>query len=183
MIAPLRRRHRIYSSTLLLLVPLLAGVALWKRPDVAVQEDLPTVLSDRADAQDAPLLDRNDLFSGFDIRVRQWRFGSLAVIRIEPTQPLGRPDVLAYWSPGSGSEEGSGGLPKDAFLLGPLAEGHAPTYPLPRAALAEAGQLILFSLAHGEMLTKASLPQSAVQDSSSPESSPEISAGEEGGPA
>jgi hypothetical protein len=144
----------------------MALLALLQRPGVALTEELPAVLLSRSANVQTPAVDREDLFSDRAIRVRQWRSGVLALIEIEPLQAFGKPDVLAYWS--REDSDTSGGLPGNAFLLGPVTLGTARTFPLPRAALGTSGHLLLYSLGHAEVIGRAQLPESEAQNPAPP---------------
>jgi len=64
------------------------------------------------------------------------------------------PDVLVYWQ----AAEGPGPEPLlDALLIGSLAAGRRDVLQLPVAAHGETGRLVIYSVAHREVLTIASL--------------------------
>jgi hypothetical protein len=66
------------------------------------------------------------------------------------------PDVLAYWS---AAEPRDGELASDALLLGPVGERER-TFRLPEAAR-ERGWIVVFSLAHGEVVASIALGRGA----------------------
>jgi len=66
-------------------------------------------------------------------------------------EPSGQPAVLVYWSP-------VGDTLEQAWLLGTAPSRSPRRYPLPEAARAGGGRLLLWSLGHHELLAAGSLP-------------------------
>lgn len=129
MIRPLRRAHRAIVTTLALVLPVLVGAALAARREVP------------ASTTSAGLSPRPATLGGQSpVVIVRWEKG---------LQRLPAPDVLVYWSrePVVGSK-----LPRDAVLVGRFAPGV-----LPRPASRSAGYLILYSLAHQEVIDAARL--------------------------
>lgn len=142
MIRPLRARHRRMIVVLALVVPMLLVAAL------AVRRPAPTS-PDRIDSSVPPLpaleveLARGESDApGLAVRLRTSLFDE-------------RPDILPYWSPvrpvddGSWTARshllGSGGKRFDEFLL------------LPEAAQERDGWLVLYSVAHREVVAEQQL--------------------------
>ena len=129
MIRPLRRAHRAIVTMLALVLPVLVVAAL------AARREIP------ASTRFAGLSPRRATFEGE---------GPGAIVRWEKRlEQLPAPDVLVYWSgePVSGSV-----LPRDAVLVGRF----VPDV-LPSPASRSAGYLILYSLAHQEVIDAARL--------------------------
>lgn len=142
MIAPLRRRHRLVFGALTLGLPALLAAALLKRPPVpldalAVDAAAPAPSTDQRGRE----LRWDE--AGLTVKVSS---GSVALTTIAPTRV---PDPLLYWS----AEPATSSLPTDARLLGPLSSAERQTFALPGPA----GQLILYSLGHGEVLSQLAL--------------------------
>ena len=155
MIAPLRRRHRRMTAALALAVPALYVLALSGRPPEPVAETLPSAL-----AGDPPpgevVNEYGALFIGQAVAVRLRGGGSPWWIELEPREPVTRPEVLVYWTPETPAVADR--LPADAFLLGALAGRRTLAFALPEDALGRAGQLVLYSLGHQEVVASAPLP-------------------------
>lgn len=154
----LRRRHRRAIATLAVLLPAGIGVSLAARP-----------------APPPPgALGIAQLDAGFSaLREERWqgRAGdaSLALtarvgVANEPASPLvleitvhaagGQPETLAYWSPSDGVRD----LPDDAILLGAVDVQRPVRLPLPAAAHATAGTLLLYRIAQGTIAARLPLP-------------------------
>jgi hypothetical protein len=82
--------------------------------------------------------------------------GGALTVGLTPAADLARPDVLVYWAAGT---EPAGRLPEDAVLLGALAGAHERAFALPGSAGTRAGRLLLYSLAHAELVAEAPLPE------------------------
>lgn len=144
MITRLRRAHGIAAALSPFLVAALVMAVLSKKPDV-VSATLP---------QDERGATTDDLGSISDIRrARELPspVGTVFVLAAPDSQRLlvmqknePSPDTLAYWTGAGGTIEE---LPEDAQLLGPVG-------PKPRAYSrpAGSGQVVFYSLAHGQVL-------------------------------
>ncbi len=154
MIAPLRRRHRLMATTLLVAVPVLYVLALLARPAEPVMETLPAGFAN-AVGEGQVLFAEDDLFVEHRIAVRLRSDSRGPVLELEPMEPLALPDVLVYWSP---SRQASPGLPGDAYLVGALAAG-ASFSELPPAAARGGGRVVLYSLGHKQVVAAAELPE------------------------
>ncbi len=147
MIAPLRKRHRLWITGLALLVPAVCALALWSRPPAPAGSGgevspvaAPTSASSRAIAS----------LPGFRTAVRGGK--EAAQLEVEALEPLRRPDVLLYFSATAPADT----LPADAHLLGSVAHRQTRSFPLPTAA-AKGGHLVLYSLAHQDVVASAAL--------------------------
>ncbi len=151
MIAPLRRRHRLMTASLAVVVPVLYVVALTARPDEPVAQ-LPAALA----SPPAGELDNDfgELFTDPQIVVRSRSDGTTWWLELEPRRPIARPEVLAYWS----RSAATGRLPEDAYLIGSLTGDRTRAFELPREALGRAGTLVLYSLGHQEIVASTRLP-------------------------
>ncbi|CAM2069300.1 hypothetical protein SCOR_28275 [Sulfidibacter corallicola] len=157
MIRALRKRHGVMVALLAVATALVCLVGLLGRrpiPHQAFPEPLQIPLADwqhqlwlgqpiGGDVQVIPRLLSAD--------------SSAATVALElsPNSPTLAPDVLVYWHPGSGTDV------KRALLLGSLGGLETRRFALPSRAQTEAGTLILFSLAHGDALASAVLPNPA----------------------
>lgn len=154
MIAALRRAHRWTWSALIVLVPTLVIAAWWVRP--ALESSAPQSGWDGADpnaeaAGSAVAADRGRVALTFDPPLARGFVGSdgSAAVVLRSEAPLAH----AYWS--AQAADGPA-LPSDAILLGlvdavRLAQLRRP----PHAA---AGTLVIYSLGHHTVLTRATWP-------------------------
>ncbi len=162
MIAPLRRRHRLMTASLAVVVPVLYVVALTARPEETTAV-LPLALSEGSTADSGKAgganpgdLDNDfgELFTDPRVVVRSRSDGTTWWLELEPRQPITRPEVLVYWS----RSAATGRLPEDAYLIGSLAGDRARAFELPQEALGRAGTLVLYSLGHQEIVASTRLP-------------------------
>jgi len=156
MIAPLRRRHR-WVWTVLCLLPAALAAALWSRPPAALfNSSPPTALRPPVPHSTAVAESTVDI-AGVSLHLALYASGDATLLAIEPLTEFAQPDVLAYWAPVAVS---GSSLPRQAFLLGSIAGRRAGVFKLPAAAGHQGGgQLVLFSLAHGEVLGSGALPR------------------------
>lgn len=157
MIASRRRAHRFFVGAL---APVALGMLFAGGSQRMPQNALPD-LPRFAFASDGVgsvgsgtrLWEREDLFLGWPARVAAYAGGELELM---PLRPLRQPDVLVYWAPGGAP---SAALPADAHLLGRLGSPVVHRFRLPtHAAQADAGELVLYSLGHQEVVATATLP-------------------------
>lgn len=165
MIASHRRRHRLL---VVLLGPLALGLLLaaWAaREGPARVAALPAFASADAAAgalgSGDALWQREDLFVDWPARVTAYASTGRAApglaLELKPLRPLVLPDVLLYWS--HGAETVADRLPQDAHLLGRIGGPIVHRFALPAvAARGPAGQLVLYSLGHQEVVASATLP-------------------------
>lgn len=164
MIAPLRRRHLRMTGSLLVAVPVLLVVSLRGRPPMYYVESLPAELTEEGFEGGRTY----DVFAELGVGVRGIEAAGGALLELVPASPLGRPDVLVYWS----REETRGTVwLARAYLLGPLGD-RPRTYFLPPEAATVDGHLALFSLARQEVLGSGRLPAIAEPLDDLPEDAP-----------
>lgn len=148
MIAKLRARHRMMFTGLALAVsPLLAAAFLWRTEPASQVFPVHNVPDDAPRLTLTPAGD-----SGLELALH----AQGVVARL--TQPLRKPDVLAYWS----AQDATGvSLPDHVFLLGPVSARHDNFFPRqlwPEAANDGDGFLILYSLGHQELVSSTVIP-------------------------
>lgn len=148
MIAPLRRRHRLMITLLALTVPVLVVLAISHRPEHDLQRVGPQTVPENLPAQQ----EIADLFSLPPTSAQLWQEGDQAVLYVQTTEAPRLPDLLLYWS---ASQPGVS-LPADAVLLAPLPARGQRIMPLPQSTAG--GYVLLYSLAHQEMVESAPLP-------------------------
>ena len=154
-------RRQAHRRLILLLAPIafvLFGAAILDRGGMPVSTALPD-FSNRGDVSEGAaaswgdrLWSKEDLFTGWPARLVAYpnrRF------ELKPLRPLEKPDVLLYWTPGSGSADS---LPSDAHLLGRLGGTGIRRFILPDHGIGGPsgrgnGALILYSLGHQEVVT------------------------------
>ncbi len=144
-------------AVLAVVVPALALAALAARRSPALMAPPPTSLTGDTLELHRVLSTREGLFPGFDLVARVLADSvpvSRLAVELHPIRDPERPDLLVYWAPGRGDST----LPVDATLLGALDGTRPRRLPLPPAALATDGTLILYSPASGRALAVASLP-------------------------
>ena len=150
MIAPLRRLHRGMSTVLFVAVPVLLVFSLRVRPPRYYMQSPPAELTEESFEGGQVF----DVFPDLGVLVRGIPAADGALVELEPAGPLARPDVLVYWSPTA--SEGSG-LAPGALLLGTIGDRPRSYFLPPEAALVD-GHLVLYSLAHQEVVGSGSLP-------------------------
>ncbi len=146
--APLRKRHRVFVVALAVALPAAFAAAIVGRQEAPTAGELPTdpralgaVEALAAGAGSLQIVESEER-TRFSVRHD--------VDRVAIAQTLGapRPDLLAYWSPTRALDE----LPADVVLLGTVSPLER-TFARPR----ERGWVVLFSLAHGEIVAQAEL--------------------------
>lgn len=148
MIARLRRRHRIATIALAVLMPPALAIALASRSEVPIGT-LPRVLAVEATGG-AARWSRDDLWSALPIRTRGFAGAGGPLVELSPLRDPLLPDLLVYWAAAGAGDP----LPDGARLLGRLA-GTAPRrFALPAAG----GRLYLYSLGHARLVDSAALP-------------------------
>jgi hypothetical protein len=149
MIRRLRQRHRLLTGALVL--PLIgAGIALASRPAVPVMDALPPPLAAGAPSASAPLWSAADRWIGAVIATTLHP----DQVVLTPIEPLRRPDCLLYWSPRPAEGDG---LPGGAVLLGAISGDAGQHIPLPAAARADDGVLLIYSLGHSTVVASLAL--------------------------
>ena len=157
MIAPLRKRHRLMWSVLTPFALGLLFLALTNRPPSPISKALPDTLKAstfQASLGAGSLLDSEDFFADPPTAAQLAWSDSALVLELSPRDAIRQPHVLAYWRP-----EGAGDGVAAAHLLGQLLDGGSQTFALPTGA--SGGEIVLYSLAHQQVLTRAALPEVA----------------------
>lgn len=151
--ARLRRRHRVATIALAVLMPPALALALAVRGGSHPSDSLPRALVAVA-ATGAPRWSRDDLWTVTPIRTRRFAGATSeagSVVELTPLRDPMLPDLLVYWSAAGASDR----LPEGAQLLGRLAGTEARHFALPAAG----GRLHLYSLGHARLVDSAALPQ------------------------
>ena len=151
--ARLRRRHRIATIALAVLMPPALALALAARSGPPPRGGLPHALTAEV-ATGAPRWSRDDLWTVTPIRTRGFAGATSeaeSVIELTPLRDPMLPDLLVYWSAAGASDR----LPEGAQLLGRLAGTETRRFPAPAAG----GRLHLYSLGHARLVDSAALPQ------------------------
>lgn len=170
MILRLRRAHLLAMSAATLVAGAGLAAAVGARPESARPSTARAVLA----ALDTPPLPQGahllfDVARVWDEPATTARLYAVppdgpALLELQPIAArdgaaggaLAQPDSLVYWSP-------AGDTLDQAFLLG-TAPGHAlRRYPLPDAARAGGGRLLLWSLGHHALLAAGSLPAQSAE--------------------
>lgn len=157
MISPLRKRHRTIISVLMVIVPVLFVGALLVRPEIPVMETTPDLHVTDTLVYEQVLFEADDLWGEKAITTRLKGDQTPALhlaIELEPETPLNLADPLVYWDP-SGATTGQ--LPASAYLLGPMPGTGSRQFSLPDTARFINGRLLLYSLAHQELIASATL--------------------------
>jgi len=147
MIQPLRTAHRRVFVGLALVLPALLVVGLGARPPVM----RPLMSARTATTLENPIHASPVMWQRHGIESAFYRSGTgsgqVSVV-LTPKDEMAEPDLLVYWA--SGEAQGNS-LPPGAELLGAYASGRS--FLLPRTA--GAGRIILYSLAHQEIVDSA----------------------------
>lgn len=153
----LRTRHRRMLGGLALLLPVGIGIALSSRPSYTL-EAASSVEGAGLAARLGVALDASDLWGETELHCRVWpaKNGEDAVVELLGEEDLALPDVLLYWSPETSDD---GGLGSGAYLLGSFHGTQVQRFNLPAAASLDGldGILMLYSLAHSQVVDRASL--------------------------
>jgi hypothetical protein len=154
-IARLRRRHRIWTVALAVLLPPAFAGALASRSASPPSGAIPPPLIETP-TNGTPLWTRDDLWSALPVRTRGFAApdGIGMLVEVAPLRDPMLPDVLVYWAERGTPER----LPDGAHLLGRLAGAASRHFAVPAAATAEPGWLYLYSLGHARLVGSAALP-------------------------
>ncbi|MFT5285461.1 MAG: hypothetical protein ACI8TQ_001626 [Planctomycetota bacterium] len=156
----LRKAHLRRFGLLAVLLPVGISAALMNRPTLPNASPADSGLEDKAAEQDTGALPfRRFSFAaveGLELRLSEFndmshgpRDAALAVLL--RTDAFTAPDVLVYWSKSSQTPTPGDELPSEVTFLGELSGLRSTTYWLP-SDYWTGGALVLFSLAHGEVL-------------------------------
>lgn len=162
MIAPLRRWHRwMVASVVVVVVPLFFA-AIGVRPDRALEENLDGRFERRSSETSGGV--EAQLPTDPPMAVRISAGGATVTVATPLDIPAGAssvaPALLLYWQPDESA------FPEDAILLGTIS-GRGRTSLLLEEAVASAvgpaGDLVLYSLGHGEEIARTGWPQGATR--------------------
>ncbi|HZS05070.1 MAG TPA: hypothetical protein VFD58_09570 [Blastocatellia bacterium] len=154
MIQPLRQRHRVITTALAFVLPVLFVAGL------VVRRQFPSAGQLQKIRQTDPLLENisvghQELGKGSGIAMYLGsNHSNKEFLELVPSRDPAEPDLLVYWSE---SEPSSERLPEAAVLLGAMAGSQPKSFPLPEQASANKGRIILYSLAHQKVITTADL--------------------------
>ena len=153
----LRRAHLRRSLGMALLLPLGLGAALWSREAPPIDDSELSGLHASSPTSEAALeaakLSRVE-FSGLGVALLPWYQTTEPVggIELVAERQLAAPDVLVYWSAVESPLAPGADLAPDAMLLGTFPGGGSRHFDLPAAGQGGGGQVLLYSLGHGEVL-------------------------------
>jgi hypothetical protein len=159
MILNLRQRHRLIFSGLVLVLPVAFAASILFRAAPLPKNTVPLLQRDAAASLSRYIFEKQDLWPGANIVTRVFADSlppALLAVELQPAATWSLPEVLVYWQAGPPGNEAQ--ALRDAFLLGTLVEGPARRWLLPLQAAHTDGHLILFSLAHQNIVAQASLP-------------------------
>lgn len=168
MIQRLRRRHRNLIVILSVILPVLFLAALATRPSAPRTQEIPPFLVNETPAFPRVLFEESNLWSGHDLLTRvcaDQMPPQRLVVELQPRRAFSEPDILVYWhepAAASGNQ-----LPENAYLLGALAGKQLRRFVLPEAARLVEGKLVLYSLAHHQIVATTMLPTSSLISSGS----------------
>ena len=150
MIRPLRQQHRGTFIALGIVLPIAFVVGIAARKPVPMVAELPAALVAASKKFAVVEWERADLFAKSPVQVRLWReqkdSGQFAV-EFSAAKDFVQPDLIVYWVAGNFSVTDT--LPAKAILLGSFS---AAALPLADEIAKSDGALILYSLAHGEIV-------------------------------
>jgi hypothetical protein len=150
MIAPLRARHRWMIAVIAVLLSIGFAAAIAGRDDERDLARLPDALRDEGPSLGDVMSIASVLHDGRAFTVTRGTVRDVVAVRQESGEPV--PSLLAYWSAASSVADE---LPGDAVVLGAVAA-REHRFRVPR----EGGSVVLFSLAHGEVLASIALAES-----------------------
>ena len=159
MIRRLRRRHTVMVSALTAVLPAVLAAAFLARKPPVVMSNLPGGLVREPAPLPRLLLVVTDRLGPVAVEVRVTG-DALSPPRLQlglrPLEDVRLPDPLVYWSALAAPR--GGGLPPDAVLLGSLSALRPREFALPPEALVTDGQILLYSLGHGQLVGELLLP-------------------------
>lgn len=168
MIQRLRQRHRNLFVILAVILPALFLAALATRSSAPRTQEIPLFLVNETPAFPRVLLEKDSLWAGHDLLTRvcaDQMPPQRLVVELQPRHTFSKPDILVYWhepAAVSGNQ-----LPENAYLLGALAGTQLRRFVLPEAARLVEGKLVLYSLAHHQIVATTMLPTSSLLSSGS----------------
>jgi hypothetical protein len=159
MILSLRRRHRVMMFSLAVILPIAFVAGLVIREPVPATPDLPVSLSPLASKDWQLCFEKEDHWPGLPITTRLYanrQSNTQLAMELQPRANLKAPDILVYCHPAFSA--GTGQLPERAQLLGTLAGTEKRRFMLPAATSEQETSIILYSLAHQEIIVETKLP-------------------------
>lgn len=158
MIRPLRRRHLRTLALLTLVLPAGFAAALLARPAPPVIESMPPGFGASQTIEGASsIVVLEGLISEREVEAWIAVKGDTPWLFMVPRSDLRRPDVLLYAARESAATTDSG-LPEGAILLGTLAGTRERSFRLPAWVFDSPARLVLYSLAHQEVVGTGKLP-------------------------
>ncbi len=165
-----KRKSHFYSFIVLAcLLPLIFITGIFFRPEYKPANDSTTSLfaiSGAASAQNYPqktLIKSQTITSKnqYKLLVKTFNIASNSILlEVTPTQALTLFDPLLYWYPGNQIPEE---INNNAILLGILAGKSHRSFILPREAIGEEGQLLIYTQGNKEIVANFSFPASITQ--------------------
>lgn len=157
MIYRLRTIHRRVWTALFFALPVLFAVVILARQPRPLIVRLPAALTAAParpeTASETPEREWTGLWGELPITTRL--YASSPKLELETATALGIPDLLLYWSPITTSNDS---LSDRAVLLGDWQGVGNGRYALPPEAASTSGQLVLYSLAHREVVARTEWP-------------------------
>ena len=160
MIHARRTAHRRIFSVLAVAVPALWAAGLWLRPEVPPRSAAdPRLLAEAGFALDAegsgsPPRRVAAGAAAFEVEFERRPDGQ-RLLAIRPSAVILKPDLLVYWTPRA-ERVAPGG---DAVLIGRLAGSSRRWLRLPERAADASGDVLVYSLAHGEVVSRFALAE------------------------
>lgn len=150
----LRSRHRLMTTALAVIVPVVLITALATRPSMPAMDALPAIGDSPREAYPRTVAEPSELRID-DTRVRLTLLGGrddgrgyAVAFEAVAGRALNAADVLVYWSAGGAAAW----PPDDAVLLGTLAGAQRRVFELPAVARPGLGGLVFYSLAQQRRL-------------------------------
>lgn len=146
----LRKRHRVMTSSLAVVLPVvaIAGLALRKERPVG---DLPEALlrSVDADSNVGDQIIRFPKLKTVSLAIHNTETGSGSLIQVSNNAPLKDPDVLLYWTSDPVTKSWQPG--ENSVFAGSVPGSGRAFYPVPQSA-ARGGVWVVYSLTHQAVL-------------------------------
>jgi len=152
-----RRLHRRMFTALAFIVPAMLGAALIWRPTVPPVADIDPALRAPGGFPDPGEWRPRVVDTGkhtFQVQGRANPDGKGATLVIRPETVLLKPDLLVYWAP---RDDVAQQITDDAILVGSLSGTSRRLLRLPEAAASGDGELLVYSLAHQEIVDRIAL--------------------------
>jgi hypothetical protein len=158
--------HQRIFTMLALIIPGLLFIGLVFRPQVPPVADIDPALRDYGGFPTAgewhPQIVSAEILE-FEVQARSNASTDTGTLLIRPKTHILKPDLLVYWA---SSPPASDTLGKDAVLVGRLSGTSRRQLALPTAASGGNGTILIYSLAHHEVITR--FPLGAAMDNTKP---------------